>query len=231
MNYSPEIIGKKIKEQRTKRKWSQETLGENIHVSGKQVSNYENAILAPPIDVLFEMCRIFECELGYLLGEEKYESGTLLDTAIEKKLKISQEAISSLCHLTGNDRSSVLWGHESESFQAILNAIFCSDDFSGLVSSMHYLSNAIQNRKNNWERLYEKYGKETMDQAFEYYNSTTDYLHDDNSEKLADTFHEIFIEIDSTIDKDHDASYAIKVLRYEVHEAFERLLDNLYPPK
>ena len=103
----------------------------------------------------------------------------MLDTAIESKLKISKEAISSLCHLTGNVRSSILWGHEAESFQKILNSIFCSDGFSDLIYSMHDLDKAIQNSKTIWDKLYKKYGKEKMDQAFNYYNSTTDYLLDD----------------------------------------------------
>ena len=47
MNYSPEIIGNKIKEQRSKKKWSQDTLGKKLNMSGKQISNYEKAILTP----------------------------------------------------------------------------------------------------------------------------------------------------------------------------------------
>lgn len=229
MNYSPEIIGNKIKEQRSKKKWSQDTLGKKLNMSGKQISNYEKAILTPPIDILFKPCEIFDCELGFLLGEDNYESGTILDTAIENKLRISKEAISSLCHLTGNDRSSILWGHESESFQKILNSLFCSDAFSALVYSMHDLDNAIQNSKAIWDELYGKYGKEKMDQAFKYYNSTTDYLLDENAEKLEDIYYEILVAIESATDKDHDASFPIKVLRYEVRETFERLLDDLYP--
>ena len=38
-------------------------------------------------------------------------------------------------------------------------------------------------------------------------------------------------DIDSAIDKDYETSFPIKVLRYEAREAFERLLDNLYPQK
>lgn len=229
MNYSPEIIGNKIKEQRAKKKWSQDTLGKKINISGKQVSNYEKAKQTPPIDILFKLCEIFDCELGFLLGEDNYESGTILDTAIENKLRISKEAISSLRHLTGNDRSSILWRHESESIQKILNSLFCSESFSTLIYSMHDLDNAIKKSKAIWDELYEKYGKEKMDQAFNYYNSTTDYLLDENAEKLEDIYYEILVAIDSAIDKKHDASFQIKVLRYEVRKTFERLLDELYP--
>lgn len=71
-----------------------------------------------------KLCEVFDCELGFLLGEEEYNSGTMLDTAIENKLKLSKAAIDSLCYLTGNDRSNILWGYESETFQRILNAFF-----------------------------------------------------------------------------------------------------------
>lgn len=95
--------------------------------------------------------------------------------------------------------------------------------------TMHDLDNAIQNSKAIWDELYGKYGKEKMDQAFKYYNSTTDYLLDENAEKLEDIYYEILVAIESATDKDHDASFPIKVLRYEVRETFERLLDDLYP--
>lgn len=228
MKYSPEIIGSKIKEQRTKKKWSQDTLGKKLNISGKQISNYEKAILTPPIDILFKLCEIFDCELGFLLGEETYEAGTMLDTAIENKLGISKDAISSLCHLTGNDHSSILWGHEAESFQKILNSFFCSDVFSALIYSMYDLDNAIQNKQAVWDELYKKYGNEKMEQAFKCYNSATDYLHDENAKKLEDIDYEILAAIESALDKDRDASYPVKVLRYEVRETFERLLDDLY---
>ena len=94
---------------------------------------------------------------------------------------------------------------------------------------MRYLDDAIKNSKSIWDKLYKKYGKEKMDQAFEYYNSTTYYLLDDNAKKLDDIYYEILAAIESAIDKDHDASYLIKVLRYEVSKTFERLLDTLYP--
>ncbi len=229
MKYSPEIIGKKIKEERIKKNWSQEALGKIIGVSGKQISNYEKAIQTPPIDVLFSLCENFECELGFLLGEEKYESGTKLDTAIEEKLKLSKKAIASICHLTGSDRSCFFAGHNAESFRKALNSLLCSEEFAYLLLEMDRLDEAIQKSKKIWQALYEKYGEEKMKQAFEYDRSTIDYLRDQNAEKIDDEYYEILGAINTAVDKEYEASYPIKLRRYEVREAFESLLDTLYP--
>jgi len=37
--------------------------------------------------------------------------------------------------------------------------------------------------------------------------------------------------IDSAIDKQYNLSYTIKIARYELHEAFESLIESLYPRK
>ena len=75
MNHYPEKISKNIKTERLKRGWSQAKLGKYLGVSGKQISNYENEDTnkcTPPIDILLKMCDLFECDLGYLIGEDKY---------------------------------------------------------------------------------------------------------------------------------------------------------------
>ena len=70
MKYSAEVTGKIIKKERDNRCWSQKTLGDKLGVSGKQISNYESGVLMPPMDILIEMCEVFDCELGYILNEE-----------------------------------------------------------------------------------------------------------------------------------------------------------------
>lgn len=81
------------------------------------------------------------------------------------------------------------------------------------------------------EDLESKYSKELLDQAFAYYNSTIDYLHDPNAEKLDDIMYEIMCAIDGAIDKDRESTYPIKVARYELNEAFESLINSIYPKK
>ena len=100
MEYDFEQIGKSIKEERKKNGWTQEELGKMLCISGKQISNYEKGKLLPPQDVLLEMARLFNCEYGYLLGEESYKDGSKLNTAICESLGLSCKAVESLRRAT-----------------------------------------------------------------------------------------------------------------------------------
>ena len=97
--------------------------------------------------------------------------------------------------------------------------------------SLYDLDRSVSNNNKIWSELETKYGKDTLDRAFEYYNSSTDYLHDDTAETIDEIYYQAMADIDNAIDKSRDTSFSIKVLRYESREAFERLLDNLYPQK
>lgn len=230
MIYSAEEIGKRIKKERLKINWSQEALGKELgQKSGaKQISKYEKGLL-PPIDVLLELCKIFKCELGYLLGEEAYSSGTKINTTINETLGLNNESIDSIMRITGTEKKCLNYGCESENYRRILNRFISSPSFIYLFESLYELDNFILKRDKLWTDLEDKYGKEIYDKAFEYYNSTIDYLHDEHAEKLEEIYYQALSDIEVTIDKSHDASFPIKVLRYEARESFERLLDELYP--
>ena len=49
--------------------------------------------------------------------------------------------------------------------------------------------------------------------------------------KLDDVMYEIMSAIDSTIDKENNFIYPIKVARYELNEAFVELINSIYPKK
>ena len=93
MKYSCELIGEKIKTERVRKGWSQEQLGDRIHLSNRQISKYEKGTTLPPLETLLDLCELFDCELGYLLGEEDYSEGTRADTFLPKELGLSLEAI------------------------------------------------------------------------------------------------------------------------------------------
>lgn len=163
--------------------------------------------------------------------QDDYTSGTKVNTAIENNLGINNDSINAIKHITGTEKSCVSFGYESKNYRRILNSFISSSSFADLAIALYDLDCSIVSKKKIWINLEEKYGKETIDKAFEYYNSTTDYFHDENAEKLDDIYYQAMADIDSAIDKDYETSFPIKVLRYEAREAFERLLDNLYPQK
>ncbi len=231
MKYSAEVTGKIIKNERDNRGWSQKTLGGKLGVSGKQISNYESGTLMPPMDILIKMCEVFECELGFILNEESYADGTKLMTAIKDKLGIDSASVNTLTHITGREKSCVNFGYEFENNRRILNMFLSSSAFGYFFECLSDLDRMVEQRKKVWEDLESKYSKELLDQAFSYYNSTTDYLNDPDAEKLDDIMYEIMCAIDSAIDEDYNSTYPIKVARYELNEAFGELINSIYPKK
>ena len=231
MKYSAEEIGKIIKSERLNRKWSQEKLGKKVGTSYKQVSNYENGKLIPPMDILLKLCDTFKCELGYILGEDDYTTGTKLDTIIERTIGLNTASTNALQHITGHERKCLNFGHESNTYKRILNNLLSDPEFSYLLESLFELDSCIKHKEQLFAELEEKYGKDILNTAFEYYSSSIDFLHDENAEKLDDIYYQALVDIETCLSKEHDISFSVKVSRYEVRESFERLIDSLYPSK
>lgn len=229
MKYSSEEIGKRIRELRQSKKWSQEQLGRKVNTSGKQISNYEKGAPIPPIDVMLKLCDIFDCELGYILCEDDYKAGTKLDTIIERRTGLNTDSIDALHLITGTERHSPHWGHQSAAFKRILNTLLVEPSFRYLMEALYDLDSCIVHNQELYEELEAKYGKEIFDKALEYYYSSIDYAHDENAETLPEIYYQAMDDISNYEDKSYENSFTIKVNKYEVREAFERLLDSLYP--
>ena len=231
MTYDGEEIGKKIFCKRTKLKISQVELGKKIGTVGKQISNYEQGKTIRPIDVLLKLCDVFQCDLGYLLGESDYSEGTKLETAIVESTGLSMEALNNIRKITGTEKACLSFGCESDSYRRILNSFFSSSQFLSFIECLHDLDTAVSDSNNIFIELEKKIGKERLDEAFTFYNNTTDYERDPNAPKLTSGQYEAIGMIDSAIDKQYGLSYTIKIARYELHEAFEALVESLYPRK
>lgn len=62
------MIGKRLKEVRELKGFTQEYLALKINKSVRTVSSYENDLTNPPIDVLAEICSVLKISSDYLLG-------------------------------------------------------------------------------------------------------------------------------------------------------------------
>lgn len=105
--YNYEMIGKRIKEERERRHISQdgfiEMLGKrNIPIGRNRLSSIENGKCAEKMELekLVAICDIFQCDIGYLLGEYKEQTQDkhficqqtgLTETAIDLLLPHSQD--------------------------------------------------------------------------------------------------------------------------------------------
>ena len=97
-------IGKRIREERTNRKWSQELLGEKMAVviggnaiPSNTISGWENGKVQPPMDKLFALAQVFECDIGYLLCD--YDEPIHGEKEICELTGLSMDSVRTLCFL------------------------------------------------------------------------------------------------------------------------------------
>lgn len=229
MQYDGKVTGKIIRFEREKRKWTQDKLGSKIHISSKQISKYESGALFPPINMLLALCKEFDCELGYLLGEDLYKDGTKLYTAIHKLTGLTVDSIKAIQKITGSDRKSLDFGYNSENYSRILNKLFISNLFPSFIESLAELDNCENKLHATRKQFESKYDKSVANKAVNCYISSIDYEHDVKTETLHSDISKAYTQIDEIIDKQHNISYQIKVARYELSESFSELINDLYP--
>lgn len=61
-------IGNRIKELRTKRGYTQQSLGEKINKSKATISSYEKDVQLPPLEVAIDIASALNVSLDYLVG-------------------------------------------------------------------------------------------------------------------------------------------------------------------
>ena len=231
MNYDAKHIGNIIRQERTKRKWSQEKLGKYLNVTAKQVSKYEKGDPVPPMDMLISLCKVFECEMGYILGERSYEDGTALQTAIRDKLKLTKKATDNIQYIVGTTSQCLSFGHESEKYVHILNKLLSSESFPVIIEKLGDLEDNLTTVQKSYDDVIKQYGQELVSQTQDYMHSTVDYFNDPNAPRLPDIIYEVKCSIDAADDKAYAAEYGEKISRFELSEEFIQLVHEMYPKK
>lgn len=101
MEYNLKEIGKKLKRERKAAGLrSQDDLAIVIHdncyhsYTRQTIAKWERGESMPPLDVLLFLCKKYNCELGYLLGE--YDTKTRLAYDIGKETGLSERAVACL---------------------------------------------------------------------------------------------------------------------------------------
>lgn len=231
MEYSKEIVGNIIKTEREKLGISQRDLGEKIGTVGKQISNYENGKLFPPIDALVKLCSVFNCELGYLLGEKQYANGTKEETISADYLGLDEKSVEIIHNIT-----SIFKGHPfSEevgiTYGKALDSIIQSKNFKSLITDLKDLSDDYNDYHHIWDDFESKFDKETKEKTVQIYNGKAeyDYIDDTDAPDLPEVYHQSIKMFDDTIDKERDISYRVKVDKYELNESFMNIIRELFP--
>lgn len=124
MQYSQITIARRIKAEREALGLSKEALGEMLNVNRNTITAWERQDdkgRYPPLGDLARMCKLFNCELDYLLGE--YNCKTRAATDIQAETGLSEKAIGRL-----RDK-----GRESKVFRETLNELIENPMFYELV--------------------------------------------------------------------------------------------------
>lgn len=226
MYYSPEAIGKTIRDEREKRKWTQDQLGKKLGCVGKQISNYEKGKLVPPIDSLLKLCEIFDCELGFLLGEPEYFERTKFNTIFSNISGLSSEILPVLSELTQNG----IRKYNKEEYSTAIFSFLSSSQFyafSEQLVSYQNEYNKYQSLEND-ESLVIKYGQAAVDNAIEYRMEYDDPIIGMDLPEPPTHYHEIMGAIEKTSLEREAHLYKMKYLRYELQESLIYILDSLF---
>ena len=100
-------FGLRIRQLRESRNMSQEELGRRVGRSKPVISNYENNIKFPPLEVLISIANVFNVSLDYLVGIEKKDALYInnLNETQSNIMKLLYEEFSD-CNLKGKELSN-----------------------------------------------------------------------------------------------------------------------------
>ena len=74
-------LSKRLQEQRQLQKLSQKEVAQALGVSPSVVSNYESGERTPSVEVLMALAGLYRCSTDYLLGLEKCDTTSSVDTS------------------------------------------------------------------------------------------------------------------------------------------------------
>ena len=114
MLYSWHIIGERIRQNRKNKGFSQEHLAEqleqitSIPIKRQTVAGWENGKPIKKIEQLTALCKIFDCDMAYLLCE--CDTKRVLSQQLSPALGISEKALDNLiaAHKNGNPYVNIL---------------------------------------------------------------------------------------------------------------------------
>ncbi len=233
MKYKPEEIGKLIKVERKNHNMTQEELGEELGITGKQISNYEHGNPIPPMDILLKICEIFDCVLGYILGEKDYSQGTKLKTIISNETGLNIEAINAIVRITGTERSCINWGYESEKYRRILSNLLITKEFTNFIVALAELDESYQKKEQEKEiltQLSNELGKELFNKAIDWRDVTSE---DEGASDLTVEECNAIKKVNAALDECYELHckfiQEMKLHRFSIQEALTLLINEMYP--
>lgn len=130
MYYDKKAVGERIRKERIAAGFKSQSklaleLGYSVD-SRQSIGAWEKGERLPSLDDFIKLCEIFECELGYLLGE--YDCKTRTATDITAATGLSEKAVNKLIQTNRSERSEIM---------GTLRLMIEHEDFLNLLSAVH----------------------------------------------------------------------------------------------
>lgn len=136
------VIGERIKENRKRMKLSQPELLKKVYLSENTVASlrkWERGERLPDLTTLARMAELFECDIGYLLGD--YDESDFSAHKVCEYTGLSERAIDVLHNLDCSGFGAVIVsmsGTKSRTTLQILDKLIVSEKFSDMFNELGY---------------------------------------------------------------------------------------------
>ena len=207
------------------RRW----LGTGTKIFKPCLNHLEGVAAFPKFETIMNLADFFNVDVGYLIGETDMQSYSM--EKVCNFTGLSDNAITTILKITGTQKDCLSFGYESDCYRSILSKLLSSEHFFYFIECLKELDSTICLSQNIEREAESQVGRESLEIAFKLYNGPIDYEHDSNAPKLPPEQVKALNVLQTVIDKKYDLSFSIKVARYELHEAFEKLVENLHPRK
>ena len=159
------------------------------------------------------------------LAKKEYAAGTKTETIVQEYTGLSHESLKTIRELCCKEKSnSFLMNYELVNSSIILNKLLCSPRFVYLIAQLVEYEEEIIDYQNLESAAINEVGKEAWQQAPDLYQSKECKLNElsDNQIRTIELF-------DDYLNKQREYKQREKIYRYNIHEEFELLVEDLYP--
>lgn len=206
----------------------------------------------PKFEIMIQIARFFEVDLGYLTGEIECKTYSAQDasdyTGIEEK---AVDNLRSIIHFERKYRMSA----NSDSFGAIASGILESPDFYGLLEEMRGLAALRDKRGKIWDAVASEFDEDLMRRVFKYHDDFVSPGPRASKSEVAEVeaineavfetagvaseeregFMKAAFAVGRAIDDCHNEECRLKLeesaSRYMVQKKFEEIVESMYPSR
>ena len=235
--YTQEQLAKALNERYPQQaKFTQKTINRLMHLGEISVGRdgqkkFKGLKGFPEYETMLKIADFFDVDVGYLTGETDADSFT--EEKASSYLGLSTAAIKVIKSSTGSDSFlSTLMFTPTETVRQIFNSILTAKQFPAFIRALAELASVYEDPdkgKRLWEEAEKKFGKELFAEALEH-RDDTEKDNPNPSPELLEAIHAVNDIIDEGYVTEQNNEFNHDVFRFRLLRAYNKLIDELYPP-